>query len=470
MEKGSVWRDPGRIDPASVTGPTGPRADVARASWTMPAMPRPYRDADFALVQREAQELSVFDGVENVKRKLMLGKDVTVAYFGGSITEGTSWRPPVTRWLREKYPRSKITEINAGIGGTASGLGVFRLEHDVLVHKPDLVFVEFACNDWDLKTEMSDDKACANLEQIVRRIWEQDLETDIVFVYTITKRMLGNYGRDILDRYAAIHDTVARRYYVPSVAFAPRVMAEHRAGRLVWTLGEFATAVPKEDPEYDRKIGAELTKAGKIVFSNDGVHPRAEGGTFYFQSVTNLFAAQTLYPTPANRRRMLEKPPFSPHPYVHAEAAEVVDGMLAGNGWSRISREDPVFGKFLVRTGSMCVTDTPGDKLVVDFEGKFCALYALYGPKGAKIQITVDGKPVGTKELCDRYCDYWRLMCVPAFDGEWGRHRIELRILEEQPDRSKIAFRGVTPERLKGPEYDGHRCAVGRIFVDGFLK
>ena len=33
------------------------------------------------------------------------------------------------------------------MGGTGSDLGVFRLQHDVLRQRPDLVFIEFAVND-----------------------------------------------------------------------------------------------------------------------------------------------------------------------------------------------------------------------------------------------------------------------------------------------------------------------------------
>jgi hypothetical protein len=45
------------------------------------------------------------------------------------------------------YPDAGFSEPNATIGGTGSDLGVFRLNQDVLDHKPDLMFIEFAVND-----------------------------------------------------------------------------------------------------------------------------------------------------------------------------------------------------------------------------------------------------------------------------------------------------------------------------------
>jgi lysophospholipase L1-like esterase len=72
---------------------------------------------------------------------------VTVAYLGGSITAMNGWRNKTTDWLRTTYPGATFKEIHAAIGGTGSDLGVFRLGRDVLAHKPDLLFVEFATND-----------------------------------------------------------------------------------------------------------------------------------------------------------------------------------------------------------------------------------------------------------------------------------------------------------------------------------
>lgn len=49
--------------------------------------------------------------------------------------------------LRRRYPSVKFQEVNAGIGGTGSDLGAFRMDRHVIVHEPDLVFIEFAQND-----------------------------------------------------------------------------------------------------------------------------------------------------------------------------------------------------------------------------------------------------------------------------------------------------------------------------------
>lgn len=81
------------------------------------------------------------------------GRSVTIAFIGGSITQGawatTAEQRYVDRlaaWWRSKF-RGALRVVNAGIGGTASDYGALRLKRDVLDHKPDLVIVEYGVND-----------------------------------------------------------------------------------------------------------------------------------------------------------------------------------------------------------------------------------------------------------------------------------------------------------------------------------
>ena len=104
---------------------------------------------------------------------------LSVVFFGGSLTFGanasdpntTSYRGLMTRWLREKYPNTPITFHDASIGGTGSQLGMFRLERDVLSHRPDLVFLDFTVNDG---AEETDIESLASYERIVRELMATD--------------------------------------------------------------------------------------------------------------------------------------------------------------------------------------------------------------------------------------------------------------------------------------------------------
>lgn len=89
------------------------------------------------------------------------GEEVTVAYIGGSITEGAGAKPVHGAcYARRSFDKFKarwgqpekehLHFIKAGLGGTSSELGMIRYEHDVLAdgkRQPDLVIIEFAVND-----------------------------------------------------------------------------------------------------------------------------------------------------------------------------------------------------------------------------------------------------------------------------------------------------------------------------------
>ena len=95
--------------------------------------------------------------IERAKR----GEDITIAFIGGSITQGAGAVPINTRCyayqtfeglcrLAGKGVDENIHYIKAGVGGTPSELGMIRYERDVCrdgTVTPDIVVVEFAVND-----------------------------------------------------------------------------------------------------------------------------------------------------------------------------------------------------------------------------------------------------------------------------------------------------------------------------------
>ncbi len=99
--------------------------------------------------------------LKDVIEKAEKGEDITIAYIGGSITEGAGARPINTNcYAYQSYLKFKeiigrsgednIHFLKAGIGGTPSQLGVIRYERDVLRNRtvePDIVIIEFAVND-----------------------------------------------------------------------------------------------------------------------------------------------------------------------------------------------------------------------------------------------------------------------------------------------------------------------------------
>lgn len=103
------------------------------------------------------------------------GEHLNVVFFGASLTWGSnatdpllsSYRARVSQQMTAAYPKAHFTFWDAAIGGTGSQLGVFRLDRDVLRHKPDLVFLDFSAND-DIYNDTPE--TLASYESLVRRI------------------------------------------------------------------------------------------------------------------------------------------------------------------------------------------------------------------------------------------------------------------------------------------------------------
>ena len=152
----------------------------------------------------------------NTKYLLTKKKAFNIAYFGGSITNGTgasnqeatSWRALTTAWLKKTYPNASITEINAARGGTSTYFGKMRVDFDLLNHDPDMVFIEFIVNDsFDLETWQSK----INLETIIRKCYEKNPAMDIVLIYTCTT------SSGSVNEYSDAFDEVAKHYGLTAI-------------------------------------------------------------------------------------------------------------------------------------------------------------------------------------------------------------------------------------------------------------
>lgn len=407
-----------------------------------------------------AEEVHVRKGVGNFLAKIEAGEPVTVAYLGGSITAMSGWRNMTTDWLGKTWPKAKVTEVHAAIGGTGSGLGVFRLDHDALSKNPDLLFVEFATND----AGRSPEEIWRNFDGIVQQTWRKNPKTDIVFAYTITSPMMKDYGAGKMNAAASAMERLADHYGIPSVCFGPRVAAEVKAGRLVMSMGEVPTAVPKETPDRDRLIAEELKKKGQTLFANDGVHPALPGHAFYLKSVVAAFEAMRALP-PVAHGAFVGKP-FFDGTLAAAKMVPVEPSMLKGEGWTKLDADAPEQKSFRGRGGQFYRADRPGAKLVFRFRGTTCKVYDLLSPKGANVRVTVDGKVV--REACprfDSYCWYTRLASLQVFDGADGEHVVEIEVLEEQPDRTQVKR-----EDTKTSKYDGTYFQPCQIMIVGEIR
>ena len=163
--------------------------------------------------------------IKRVLKKAEAGEQVTLAYLGGSITQGslsstpdTCYAAQVTKWWRESYPQTEFVYINAGIGGTTSQFGAARVESDVLAYEPDFVIVEFSVND-DNSLFFRE-----TYEGLVRKIYSSATRPAVLLVHNVFYAT----GTNAQDQ----HETIGRYYNIPCVSMKTSVYQSVAQGKL----------------------------------------------------------------------------------------------------------------------------------------------------------------------------------------------------------------------------------------------
>lgn len=131
--------------------------------------------------------------LKKVIEKCKHGEEVTIAYIGGSITQGAGAKPINTKcYAYRSYDAfcklfspnggENVHYVKAGVGGTPSELGMVRYDRDVTKDgeiKPDLVVVEFAVNDEGDETEG------VSFESLVLKILEADNQPAVLLNFAV---------------------------------------------------------------------------------------------------------------------------------------------------------------------------------------------------------------------------------------------------------------------------------------------
>ncbi len=128
-----------------------------------------------------------------------LGNDskgtLRVGFIGGSLTDGESyttaegyafggkkWTTALCRYLENLFPNRQIIANNAGIAGTSSELGAFRIEHTIYDYDPDIVFIEYTVNDHMLNYDRKASQIY--MEAMVRMAQSKQKIPVVIFLYT----------------------------------------------------------------------------------------------------------------------------------------------------------------------------------------------------------------------------------------------------------------------------------------------
>ena len=353
------------------------------------------------MAQETGKAIQLRNGLPAFFKKLEDKRPVVIGYLGGSITAAAGYRVQTAEWLQQLYPGVPIKSVNAGVGGTGSSLGVFRLQYDVLRFHPDLVFVEFAVNDAGGDSM----RICRAMEGIVRQIKKANAATDICFLYTINEPMIRLYNKDSIPGSVRYMESVATYYQLPSVNLAYDVLRLQDKDSLV----------------FHGKPGEQGTR---ILFTQDGTHPSVEGHKVYtatIQRAFNLLRSRTAIKQAAS----LPVAMFSDN-MEDATVYTPSKATVSGN-WQPFSSL-AALDRFKTDYPEGIYTNNLQDSVVINFKGSYFGIGDVLGPSTCgKLLVTIDGKPRQVARF-DKYCARYRRNYFFIDDLGPGDHRVVIRI------------------------------------------
>ena len=430
----------------------GPHEDELRASWPVVEAPGASRLGDFTTERYfqlpgyepvEAQQVAPRRGIRRLFGKLAAGEPVTIACFAGGNHAQGGWFKAFVEGLRARHPEADITDILAGIHGGArgSGFSVYRFEHEVLRHRPDLVFIDFGADDAEGRVE----GVGAAIEGVVRQAWAADPATDLVFVYAFRLGYEEAYTEGLCPAGVAAHERIARHYGIPSINMGYRMaqMVEH---------GEL---VPK---------GSAEEADGKPVFSSDGVYTSPAANDLYARIIADgmaeLSAAGASDASEARAAAMAK--PFHARHLQRARQMAITPEMLTG-AWER---EEP--GALGQHFEAIWVAREPGAKVTFRFRGTAASILDLMGPDTGQAKVTVDGEDVGVRSQVDRWCYSLRISALRLTSGlEDAEHTVTVELLPQPPDRTAPIEEAKKLGRFDAKAFEGVSFRFGRIQIVG---
>lgn len=168
--------------------------------------------------------------MKKIIEKAKNGENVTIAYIGGSITEGAgassaskSYAYQTYEYFKDTYGQgdgSNVSFVNAGMGGTPSTLGILRYDRDVTEYEniePDIVFIEFAVNDYQ---EPTNGEA---YESLVRKVLSSKNSPAVVLMFSVFQSKWNMQN---------LYIPVGEYYELPMISIKDAVVPELEEGRM----------------------------------------------------------------------------------------------------------------------------------------------------------------------------------------------------------------------------------------------
>lgn len=303
----------------------------------------------------------------NVLKKAEQKGKLKLGFIGGSITQGCSPTIPenayverVTNWFKNRFPNLEVERINAGVGATGSLIGVHRVDRDIIVHKPDIVFVEFAANDVSPKNNTN-----LSYESLIRKLVTKLPDAAIVEIF-----MTLQSGESAEEEEAK----VAKHYQLPTVSYRQEIFKQIEMGSYKW-----------EDVETDE------------------VHPNDRGHGIVADLITSLMDVALAQEVDLAFKFEVPKTTVFGVPYLEGELIEFKDLKLINEVGFKSTKE--LFRT--INTGYEAIDDTKQVTLTCEVEGRNAFLLYVKGIEEDRAQIEISVNGAETKVLDTFFENGW---------------------------------------------------------------
>lgn len=178
----------------------------------------------FGVSQLYGQEIaSKASYLEKIKGEMLVewpkNRTINLVFHGHSVPAGYFKTPTVNtlasypylvlKDIKSAYPMTVVNVINTSIGGENSESGLKRFEADVLTHKPDVLFIDYALNDRGMGLE----RAKSAWEKMIRLALEKNIKV-ILLTPSPDQRVDIKDDLSILDQHANQIKELARSFQI----------------------------------------------------------------------------------------------------------------------------------------------------------------------------------------------------------------------------------------------------------------
>jgi acyl-CoA thioesterase-1 len=180
-----------------------------------------------------AQDTAYLSGLKTaLQQKWPANRTINLVFHGHSVPSGYFNTPNVKtldaypqlvlQALKQKYPYAVINVITTAIGGENSSSGAKRFKKDVLPHRPDVLFIDYALNDRKLGLEQTE----KNWRKMIRQALKKKIpvilltpspdtsvewtkaENELAQLAAMITRLAREYGIGLADSYGAFIEAV----------------------------------------------------------------------------------------------------------------------------------------------------------------------------------------------------------------------------------------------------------------------